>query len=141
MAPRPVLAAAGLGVAPLLDMPGTYKNLIAWQLADSLFLIHAVTKGFPREERYELTSQVRRAALSIPTNIVEGTARFNPGEKVQFLRTAWSSLAELEYLMSVAQRLHYMSVERLRQLESHIARTGGALRGLVASVERTAKRR
>ncbi len=113
-------------------MPGTYRTLSAWRYADELFFeIHAMVKAFPREERFELTPQIRRAALSVPTNIVEGIARFKPGERVQFLRTAWSSLAEVECLLSVAQRLNYVSPERAALTSQIIARTTAALRGLI----------
>jgi four helix bundle protein len=70
-------------------MPPLYRSLDAWKYADSLFFeIHRFTKRFPAEERYVLTTQLRRAALSVPTNIVEGNARFHLRERVQFLRTA-----------------------------------------------------
>jgi four helix bundle protein len=116
-------------------MPGAYRSLGAWRHADTLFFeIHSATKAFPRDERFELTSQVRRAALSVPTNIVEGTARFGGRERVQFLRTAWSSRAELEYLLSVSERLHYIPPDRCRNLETLIAQTAAALRGLIRSI-------
>jgi len=69
--------------------PG-YTSLVAWQRADDLFvrLHHLASKSFPVEERYELSAQLRRAALSVPTNIVEGTARYHRRETLHFLRIA-----------------------------------------------------
>jgi four helix bundle protein len=117
-------------------MPGTYRSLLVWRLADSLFMeIQSLVKTFPTEERYELSAQLRRAALSVPTNIVEGTARFGAKETLQFLRTAWASLAETEYLLLVAQRLNYLPREQHARLDELIARIGGALRGLVRDAE------
>jgi four helix bundle protein len=119
-------------------MPPLYKSLAAWRHADDLFLqIHQISKTFPADERYVLTTQLRRAALSVPTNIVEGNARFHPRERLQFLRTAWSSLAETEYLLSVASRLSYVPPARMLSLESSIAHAASALRGLIAKFERT----
>jgi four helix bundle protein len=120
-------------------MPGAYRSLDAWRFADDLFLeIHKLTKAFPPDERFVLTSQVRRSALSVPTNIVEGTARFSPKERVQFLRTAWASLAELEYLLSVAERLSYVPQDRVTPVSTLVAKAAGALRGLVARFEQAA---
>jgi four helix bundle protein len=114
-------------------MPPAYRSLVAWQRADDLFFrVHEITKKqLPKEERYELTSQIRRAALSVPTNIVEGTARFNSGERVQFLRTSWASLIELGYLLYVAERLQYLSAPMLGELETDIRRAAAPLRGLI----------
>ena len=117
-------------------MPGAWRSLTAWQLVDDVFLeVHKLTKAFPADERFVLTAQIRRAALSIPTNIVEGTARFGPKERVQFLRTAWASLAELEYLLFVAERLSYVPKPRADALGVHIQRCGGAIRGLISKIE------
>jgi four helix bundle protein len=117
-------------------MPGAYRSLDAWRFADDLFFeIHKLSKAFPPDERFVLTSQVRRAALSVPTNIVEGTARFHRRERVQFLRTAWSSLAELEYLLTVAERLGYVPQDRVSPLNSLVGMAAGALRGLIAKIE------
>jgi four helix bundle protein len=130
----------GVRIASAVSMPGAYRSLDAWRFADDLFLeIHKVTKTFPLDERFVLTSQLRRGALSVPTNVVEGTARFHPKERLQFLRTAWASLAEVEYLLTVAQRLSYVSGARLVPLNRLIGKAAAALRGLIASVERTTR--
>ena len=85
---------------------GRYQDLIVFQKADELaFKIYKATEAFPRGEAYGLTSQLRRATLSIPTNIVEGHARKSKKEFKQFLNIALGSHAETEYLFSFAKRL------------------------------------
>jgi four helix bundle protein len=119
-------------------MPGTWRTLNVWRLADELFFeVHQLTKAFPKDERFVLTAQVRSAALSVPTNIVEGSARFNPRERVQLLRTAWASLAEVEYLVSVCERLAYIPSSRSPALAELIARTGGALAAYIQGIDPT----
>jgi four helix bundle protein len=113
-------------------MEPLYRSLIAWQRADDLFFtIHRITRGFPRSERFELTSQIRRAALSVPTNIVEGSARFGSRERVQLPRTARASLVEPGYLMYVANRLEHLKSDVLESLEDQIRETAALLRGLI----------
>jgi four helix bundle protein len=85
-----------------------YKNLIVWQKADRLaYSIYLKTKEFPKKEIYGLTSQLRRSALSIPVNIVEGYAREGKNELKHFLSIALGSLAETEYLLEFSYRLGY----------------------------------
>jgi four helix bundle protein len=87
-----------------------YKKLITWQKADELvLLIYEVTGNFPKTEIYSLTSQVRRSALSVPTNIVEGYSRNSRSEFRRFVVIALGSLAETKYLLFVALRLKYLS--------------------------------
>ncbi len=89
--------------------PG-YKKLLAWQRADALaFSIYQLTGKFPKSEVYALTSQLRRAALSVPTNIVEGYARNGKPEFKRFLVIALGSLAEVKYLISFSVRLQYVA--------------------------------
>jgi four helix bundle protein len=116
----------------------TYQELVAWQRADDLFIrIHQVVReDFPLEERYCLSSQLRRAALSVPANIVEGDSRFHRAEKVQFLRTAWASLNEAGYYLHVARRLGYISPEKYGDLEREIRRAAAPLSGLIRSLRR-----
>jgi four helix bundle protein len=85
-----------------------YKELVVWQ--KSLLLvkhIYTVTRSFPSSELYGLTSQMRRAAVSVPSNIAEGQARNSPKEFAQFLAVAGGSLAELETQMIIAKELGY----------------------------------
>jgi len=104
-----------------------YKKLIVWQKADELaYLVYLETKSFPKEEAYGLTSQLRRAAISIPTNIVEGNGRQGKKEKKQFINIALGSLAETEYLLEFCFRLKYFSEESYNKLEN-IRKEVGAL--------------
>ncbi len=86
----------------------SYRRLIVWQKADELaFQVYLVTKKFPREEMFGLISQMRRAAFSVPANIVEGYARSSRKGKVQFYNIARGSLTELEYYLDFSLRLKY----------------------------------
>jgi|SRR5271157_444356 len=88
----------------------SYRELIAWQKSvDLVTEIYSVTKGFPRDEIYGLTSQLRRSAVSVPTNIAEGQGRATKGEFIQFLCYARGSLFELETQIVIAEkiRLYY----------------------------------
>ena len=88
----------------------THKDLVVWQEGmDFVVDIYHVTGNFPREEIYSLTNQIRRAAVSIPSNIAEGAARKNTKEFIQFLHIALGSMAELETQIIIAERLGYMT--------------------------------
>jgi len=110
-----------------------HHTLIAWQRADDLFIeIHRLTtKTLPREERYELSSQLRRAAYSVPANIVEGIARQFRKEKFHFLSIASASLAEVGYGLHAARRLGYISPERYAELELQVRQVAAPLNGLM----------
>jgi len=99
----------------------SYKDLIVWQKAMTLVvLVYRVTRAFPREEIYGLTSQLRRAAVSIPSNIAEGQARQSTAEFRNFLSIARGSLAEVETQLLIAKRLNYLEAEQLTSvLEIH----------------------
>lgn len=87
-----------------------YQKLLAWQVADELaWNVYLLTDGFPREELYGLTSQLRRAILSVPLNIVEGHSRNSKNEFRQFLRIALGSLAEAEYLLKFALKRKHIT--------------------------------
>ncbi len=105
-----------------------YEKLLAWQRADELaYQIYMATKAFPREEIYTMTSQVRRAALSVPTNIVEGYARQGKNEFRQFTNIALGSLAEARYLLGFCRRLEYLKPEQHRRLETQGEEVGRLL--------------
>ncbi|WP_076791112.1 four helix bundle protein [Chlorobium sp. KB01] len=94
-----------------------YRELIVWQKAmDLVELIYQVTKNFPKEELYGLTSQIRRAAVSIPSNIAEGQARQSTAEFKNFLSIAQGSRAEVETQLMIAQRLGYLPQEKAEQI-------------------------
>jgi len=99
---------------------GTYKQLEAWKNSMKLTLVvYQQTNGFPKHEQYGLVSQIRRAAVSVPANISEGAARLNSREFQHFLRISFGSLAELESLLLLANKLGYLKKENhdvLRQM-------------------------
>jgi four helix bundle protein len=95
----------------------SYKQLNIWQ--DGIILVekvYEITKKFPKEEMYGLTSQVRRASVSIPSNIAEGFKRFHPKEHVNFLRISQGSLAELETELIIAGKLNYAPQDIINEL-------------------------
>jgi len=94
-----------------------FKRLMVWKKADELaFEIYIATKIFPKEEAYGITSQLRRAALSVPTNIAEGYARQGQKELKQFVSIALGSLAETKYLLDFCSRLKYVNVDQHNKL-------------------------
>ena len=103
-----------------------YKNLLVWQRADELaYQIYLETKSFPKEELYGMTSQLRRAALSIPTNLVEGAGRQGKKELKQFVNIALGSLAETQYLLDFSLRFEYLNktkYEKLQELREEVGR-------------------
>jgi four helix bundle protein len=115
-------------------MSQPHEELVAWQRADDLCLsIHRLTRErLPRDERFELASQLRRAAYSVAANIVEGYAFESPATRLRYLRIAVGSLAEVGYGIHLASRLGYLSTSQLTEAESEVRRTAAPLHGLVA---------
>ena len=94
-----------------------YKNIKAYQLADQLVIeIYKITKLFPKDEIYGLISQLRRAAVSIASNIAEGASRQHKKDYLNFLFIARGSLAETEYLLGLAYRLTFLSSEEFNRM-------------------------
>ena len=111
-----------------------HRKLKAFELADALVLeVYRATKSFPKDELYGLTSQLRRAAVSVPTNIVEGCGRGTPKEYLHFLRVAFASLREVGYLLDLAHRLGYLSAEHNESLQEQYDATARTLGALVQS--------
>ena len=114
-----------------------YQQLIAWQKAIALVTeVYSATKSFPRDEIYGLTSQIRRAAVSVPSNIAEGQGRATRGEFVQFLGYARGSLCEVETQIVIAANLHYIAPDIRERLSDRITELGRILNGLIASLEK-----
>lgn len=91
-----------------------HKSLDAWKLSIELVSeIYQITQNFPKEEIYGLTNQIRRSAVSIPSNIAEGSARQSDKELIQFLYISLGSLAELETQLKIAQNLSYITTIEL----------------------------
>jgi four helix bundle protein len=113
----------------------SYKELLVWQVSMDLVAdVYRATKGFPREEIYGLTSQVRRSAVSVPSNIAEGQGRASRGEFVQFLCTARGSLFELETQMIIAKELGYLDPENGAEMIHKLTRVAQLLNGLITSL-------
>jgi four helix bundle protein len=95
-----------------------WAKLEVWKLADELaFRVYKITQNFPKEEVYGITSQVRRAALSIPTNIVEGYSRKGDRELARFVNISLGSLGETKYLLYFSNRLEYLEKETYNELK------------------------
>ena len=95
-----------------------WAKLEVWKLADDLaFEIYKITQQFPKEEIYGITSQIRRSALSIPTNIVEGYSRKGDKELSRFVNIGLGSLAETKYLLYFSNRLGYLEKDRYNELK------------------------
>lgn len=104
-----------------------HKELIVFNKADELaFHIYKITESFPKNEMFGLTFQIRKAALSIPTNIVEGYARRSKKELAQFINISLGSLAEAEYLLEFSKRLGYIKTD-VSQIEALINEVGKLL--------------
>lgn len=114
----------------------SYRDLIAWQKAIELVkLVYRATAGFPVEERFGLTNQMRRAAVSIPSNIAEGQAR-TTADFVRFLRIARGSVAELETQAVIARELSFLGMDVFEELSDALGHVGRLVSGLQASLGR-----
>ena len=96
--------------------------------------VYSCTRTFPREETYGLVSQLRRAAVSVPSNIAEGHARQTTGEFRHFLGHAMGSLVEVETQIEIAERLNYIDPKRSAELAARTAEIGKVLKGLLRSL-------
>lgn len=113
-----------------------YKDLIAWQKAmDLVQAVYDATDEFPKREVYSLTDQIRRAAVSIPSNIAERQAHFSNREFLHFLRHSRGSLAELEAQILIAQRRAYLSEARASELLKRADELSRILSGLINSLK------
>ena len=113
----------------------SYRELIAWQKAIALVIdVYSVTRTFPREETYALANQLRRCAVSIPSNIAEGQGRATTGEFIQFLCHARGSLFELETQIVIAGKVGYVSPDVESDLTAKAAEVARILNGLLTSL-------
>ena len=109
-----------------------HTKLRAFELADALVIaVYKGTQSFPTKEQFGLTSQIRRAAVSAASNIVEGCARQSETDFLRFLDIAYGSAREVDYQLSVAFRLGYLKREVYRQLKTLSEETGKVLNGLI----------
>ncbi|HEV2469365.1 MAG TPA: four helix bundle protein [Candidatus Sulfotelmatobacter sp.] len=114
----------------------SYKDLIAWQKAMELVdMIYDITERFPSSEQFGLVSQLRRAAVSVPSNIAEGKAHYSNRDFVRFLRHARGSLAEIETQVLIAQRRKFLPDSEIPKLVRQLDELGRILSGLINSLK------
>ncbi|HEY3320532.1 MAG TPA: four helix bundle protein [Planctomycetota bacterium] len=117
-------------------MSRDHRKLRAFELADALVIeVYKMTRSFPKDELFGLTAQVRRAAVSVAANIVEGSARGSEKEYLQFLQIALGSLRETGYFIDLSARLGYIPRERAAELSAKYEETARVLSGLVRSLK------
>jgi len=113
-----------------------FQDLKVWQRSHALVLeIYQLTKDFPGSERFGITSQLRRAAVSVPTNIAEGTKRLGSQDYIRFINIAEGSLAETEYLIMLSRDLAYLSPDVTARPLAEITDIARMLNALRARVE------
>ena len=111
-----------------------YRNLVAYVKAKEVRLqVYRLLKRYPKEEQFALCNQLRRAAVSITSNIAEGMTRFSTKDKVHFIEIAYGSLMEVMSQLEVAQEENYISIEEFHNMETLIADTARLLSGLQRS--------
>jgi four helix bundle protein len=116
----------------------SYRELLVWQKAKALAVqIYKATEQFPRNEMYGLTSQVRRASVSLASNIAEGQSRLTPGEFLHFLGQARGSLLELDTQLAIALDLNYLKPEQYEILDHEAYQVLGLLNRLIDSLRKT----
>lgn len=114
-----------------------HKRLDVWKKAIDLTVdIYKLTETFPRTEVYGLTSQMRRAAISVPSNTAEGAARQTKREFINYLHMAQGSLSELDTQLVIANRLEYVPLETYRDIENKIETISKMITGLIKSLKR-----
>jgi four helix bundle protein len=118
-------------------MADAYRDLIAWRKTCDLALeIYRATQAFPHAEVYGLTSQMRRAAVSIASNIAEGKGRYSQKEFGQFLFRARGSLLEIETRLHIAHELRYLETKAFQRIQSATVELGRILNGLIRSIQK-----
>ena len=112
-----------------------HTKLRAFELADEVVvMVYQMTTEFPREELYGLTSQIRRAAVSVPSNIVEGCTRDSQADYLRFLYIAFGSLRELHYQLSLSKRLGFLRNQDSSLVKTKIVETEKVLNGLIRAL-------
>ncbi|MEE9367557.1 MAG: four helix bundle protein [Pontiella sp.] len=113
-----------------------FRKIKAWQLADELTLqLYTITKRFPKEELFALTSQLRRAAYSVPSNIAEGAGRRTVKDFLRFLDIAKGSINEVQYFVHLASRLHYLTKDDASSLTVAADEVAKCLSGYMKAIE------
>lgn len=118
-----------------------HKRLDVWKHSmDFVTFIYKLTESYPKSERFSLISQLRRAAISIPSNIAEGVARRSSREYVQFLYTARGSISELDTQLEISRSLGYITDKVYGECVEELDLIGKMLNGLINSIERRIER-
>jgi four helix bundle protein len=113
----------------------SYRELIAWQKAmDLVRSVYEITGNFPREEIFGLSSQLKRASVSVPSNIAEGQGRNSTKEFINHLSIAYGSLMEVETQIMIAQNLNYFDIDKMNLLLDKTAEVGRLINGLSRSL-------
>jgi four helix bundle protein len=116
-------------------MADSFRDLLAWQKAMLLVTeVYRITDAFPSREMYGLTNQVRRSAVSVPSNIAEGKGRLSKKEFVQFLATARGSLCEMQTQLEIAMNLGYLEAKSFASLDTQSREVGRIINGLIKAV-------
>jgi four helix bundle protein len=114
-----------------------FRKLLVWQRSHQLVLfIYKMTATYPKAELFGLTSQIRRASVSVPANIAEGYASGGKGQFARFLKIAQGSLAEVEYYLVLSQDLNYITATHYKEIETLRGETGFLLHRLILSLEK-----
>lgn len=112
-----------------------FKDLVVWQKAVEMVTeVYKLTDGFPKREVYSLTDQIRRAAVSVPSNIAEGQGHHNNREFLHFLRHSSGSLAELETKLHIAEKVGYADAVAIARILDRVHEVGRTLNGLIGSI-------
>ncbi len=112
-----------------------HKDLNVWKKSlDFVTTIYSVTNNFPQSEKFGLTNQIRRASVSIPSNIAEGSARNHNKEFVRFLYIALSSASEVDTQLRISENLKYIDKEKSNELLEELERISKMLQGLIKSI-------
>lgn len=120
----------------------SYRNLQVWQKSmDFMENIYGITKDFPKEEIYGITSQIRRAVLSVPANIAEGSSKKSRKEFIRFINISYGSLAEAETFIIAATRLNFLNTTSETKLLEQAAEIGRMLNGLRRSLSEKTDRK
>ena len=115
----------------------SYKELEAWKKSKDLVIgIYSITKNFPKDELYGITSQIRRAAVSIPSNIAEGHGRNHSKETIQYLHISRGSLFEVETLLILSHELGYLKVEEAEIKLANVTECIKIINGLISYFEK-----
>jgi four helix bundle protein len=118
-----------------MDFVYSFEKLDVWQEARLLVKeIYQVTESFPNSEKYGLSNQIQRAAVSVVSNIAEGVSRFSPKEQIRFIEVGYGSLTEVYCQLMIAMDLNYINKDKLERLKPSILKISNQLNALKRSI-------